>query len=177
MRDAPLRFVVVARGFEPRPNTWPRTGRAARPGGRALACSPSLSPANRGEGGLVLVRHGVGEPPFGAVACGDSLPVGAHAGDLADLRRAAPMAQVSERAGALDVGRLPVVAGEDHLGRDPARFRQLLACHTPVQHGRLSRHRTCPNLSVGSSVGARASQISRLGQLVAKHPDSFHPSH
>jgi hypothetical protein len=110
----------------------------------------------------VLAWHRVGD-----VACGDSLLVGARG--AISLVPAAPRRWLRS---------VRVVAGEGHRRPDPPPFRQLLAGDTPVQHGRLSHHRTVhlPNLSVRSSVGARASRIFRLGQLVAELPHSFHLS-
>ena len=48
-------------------------------------------------------------------------------GRVISLISAAPMAQLGERAAALDAGKVAVVVGEDHLPLDPERFRQLLA--------------------------------------------------
>ncbi len=127
----------------------------------------------------MLVRHGVGDSPLGDVACGDSLPVGAHAGDLADLCRATPVAQVGERPAALNAGKVPVVPGKHHLRPDPGACA---SCSPVTRQSNMAASSTIaqctgPNLPVRSSAGARASQIFPLGQLVAEPPHSIHPSH
>jgi hypothetical protein len=77
--------------------------------------------------GLVERRHGVDEPSLGQVTRRGPLPVDTLAGDLADFRRAVPLAQLGEQPAALDAGELAVIAGEDHLRPGLLRFRQQLA--------------------------------------------------
>ena len=87
--------------------------------------SAMLRPGDRT--GLVERRHGVDEPSLGQVTRRGPLPVDTLAGDLADFRRAVPLAQLGEQPAALDAGELAVIAGEDHLGAGLLRFRQQLA--------------------------------------------------
>lgn len=82
----------------------------------------------------------LGKAPLGQVACRLALPVRALPRHLADFGRAVPLPHLGEQPAALDTGKLPVVAGENHLRAGRPRLRQQFAGDARVQHRRLVHH-------------------------------------
>ena len=101
----------------------------------------------------VVGRHRTVEPALGQIARGLALPVHLLPRHLGDLGRAVLLAQLGEQSAALDAGKLPVVAGKNHLGPCPLRLGQHLAGHPAVQHRRLVDHHD------GAPVPARAAVL------------------